>query len=73
MGLKRRPIKLLAVVWQQHHLDGSPLPQLRQPYRTPRLMPIPPRIALSHLGRAPLDSSIGQAMEMRKHGRETGS
>ena len=29
MGLKRRPIKLLAVVWQQHHLDGSPLRQLK--------------------------------------------
>ena len=54
MGLKRRPIKLLAVVWQQHHLDGSPLPQLRQPRRTPELMPAPPRIALPPC-RAPLD------------------
>ena len=55
MGLKRRPIKPLAVAWQQHHLDGSPLPQLRQPRRTPELMPAPPRIALSRLCRAPLD------------------
>ena len=55
MGLKRRPIKPLAVVWQQHHLDGSPLPQLKQPRWTPELLPGPPRIALSRLCRAPLD------------------
>ncbi len=58
MGLKRRLIKLLAVAWQQHHLDGSPLPQLKQPRRTPGLMPAPPRIALSHLCRAPLDRGL---------------
>lgn len=55
MGLKRRPIKPLAVAWQQQHLDSSPLRQLKQPRRTPGLLPAPPRIALSRLCRAPLD------------------
>lgn len=55
MGLKRRSIKLLAVAWQQHHLDGSPLPQLKQPRQTSELLPCPPRIALPRLCRAPLD------------------
>lgn len=73
MGLKRRPIQLLAVAWQQHHLDGSPLPQLKQPRWTPELLPGPPRIALSRLCRAPLDSSIRQLMGMKEHGRKTDS